>query len=445
MNTPILDMLKRIKEEGRTPFYMPGHKGGRLMGDEASPFSYDITEIQGADNLHLPTGAILEAEKLAAKAFGAKRTFFLVGGATAGIHAMLCAVLKDGDTVLVDRACHKSAVYALHHSGARAVFLNPAMGEDNIPQSISPEHLKEALHTHKGVKALYLTSPNYYGRCQDLGELIRVAHAFGVPVLVDEAHGAHFAFSDRLPDTALSQGADVVVESAHKTLPALTQSAYLHVGNEAYCELLEETLRMFQSTSPSYLLMASLDYARAYMEEHRAEFERFLDDCAEVFGTKPSKERDMSRIVFSPQNMTGHAAAEILRKEYRIEPEMADYDHVVFLPTMGNTKEELLHLKAAMEEISRRSGEKKAIRVSFPQESILSFREQSRRNKRWVSLTDAVGKVCGAMVYLYPPGIPLLLPGEIVEEDTLKTIQNYQAAGLEMTGINQGNILIFEE
>lgn len=444
MDTPILDMLKKVNEENRTRFYMPGHKGGRLMGDWESLFSFDITEIEGADNLHEPSGAILKAEKAAARAFGADRTYFLVGGATAGIHAMLAAVAGDGDLVIMDRASHKSAIYASENCGATAVFLSPEVGEDGVSGSISPEKLRETLEEYPEAKAVYLTSPNYYGRCQRVRELAAVTHEKGIKLLVDEAHGAHFAFSRRLPETALSAGADAVVQSAHKTLPALTMSAYLHVKDSMGKEEIEEALRRFQSTSPSYLLMASLDYARAFMETHQAELEAFISDCAEIFDLEITPDRDVTRLVFTLSNMTGERAARLLREEYAIEAEMADACHVVLIPTMGNTREELLRLKCAMEKIASRPGEGVSVRVKLPEKTVLRMR-RAKGATREVPIRESAGKVSAGMVYLYPPGIPLLLPGEEISEGVIRTMEEYRRNALSLHGaVNGENILIFE-
>ena len=442
MKTPILEMLYNIRKENRIPFYMPGHKGGRLFGDGASLFSYDITEIEGADDLHRPKGAICEAQELAARAFGAKHTFFLVGGATAGIHAMISSVASEGEKILTSRAIHKSAVYALSHAGATAVFLNPRQGKDGC-FAIHPDDLRKKFSEHPSVKAFYLTNPDYYGNSQNLAELVEIAHKAGVLVLVDEAHGAHFAFSDRLPQTAMAAGADMAVESAHKTLPALTGSAYLHIGNAAYTERVAEELRAFETSSPSYLMMASLDYARAYMEEHKEDLSRLLCDIEEIFGLSPSPKRDSTRLVFHPKNMTGQSMAAILRREYGIEPEMADYDCAVMIVTPGNTKEELLLLKRATDEIMAREGKKEPIEVHFPPERVLCLREARRKTGEWASLGDAAGRKAAGMVYLYPPGIPLLLPGEEISGEILSAISAYRAAGVEIVGIRNGKIEVF--
>lgn len=442
MKTPILEMLYNIRKENRIPFYMPGHKGGRLFGDNASPFSYDITEIAGADDLHAPTGAIKEAQEMAAKAFGAAHTFFLVGGSTAGIHAMIGSAVRDGDEILVSRAVHKSAVHGIYHAGATAVFLNPKRNEAGF-YAISPADLSRKLREHPSVKAFYLTNPDYYGNSQDLAELVQICHAAGVRVLVDEAHGAHFAFSERLPQTAMAAGADMAVESAHKTLPALTGSAYLHLAHEEDALCVAEMLRAFESSSPSYLMMASLDYARGYMEAHRGDLERLLDDLEEIFGFAPTPWRDSTRLVFSPRNMTGYQMAEMLRIQYGIEPEMADYDHVVMIVTLGNTKEELVALKQAAEEIAALPGKKEEISISFPPESVLTLRRFMYQEGAWRDLTQAVGKISAGMVYLYPPGVPLLLPGEKITKGVAEGIRSYRRAGMTLYGTEGDNLRVF--
>ena len=441
MKTPVLEMLNNIRKEERIPFYMPGHKLGRLFGDTAIPLSYDITEIEGADDLHAPTGAIREAEGLAAKAFGAAHTFFLVGGATAGIHAMIGATVSDGEEILVSRAIHKSAVYALSHAGAKAIFLSPRRNADGF-LAVSPEDLAAKLRAFPNVKAFYLTNPDYYGNSQNLAELVGICHAAGVRVLVDEAHGAHFAFHPRMPQTAMAAGADMAVNSAHKTLPALTGSAYLHLAHAEDVPRVAEMLRAFETSSPSYLMMASLDYARAYMEEHREAFSALLAQIEEIFGVSPSPFRDSTRLVFTPKNMSGYKMAELLRRQYRIEPEMADDDHVVMIVTLGNTVEELRELRDAVEEIGRMPGEKKPLPVvSFP-ECILSPRALRNAEGVWIPLREAVGRQSIGMVYLYPPGIPVLLPGETVSAETAHELLARSAAGITIHGLSEDKICV---
>ena len=279
---PIYDMLQEYIKKEPTMFHMPGHK----MGSKVSHYyndiiKWDVTEIPETDNLHNPNGAILEAQKMAAYAFGADYTFFLVNGSTCGIHAAIMSVCKKGDKIIVGRDCHKSVLNILTYLEAKVCFVNPEYNDEfGILGGYSLENIQKAVDKNTDSVAVLITSPNYYGICSDIEKIANIVHQSNKILIVDEAHGAHLNFCDRLPKSAVTSGADLVVQSAHKTLPALTQTAYLHLnGDRVSKRKLQRILSTIQTSSPSFVLMASLDIARHIMQ---SEGQSRLNDILDV-------------------------------------------------------------------------------------------------------------------------------------------------------------------
>jgi len=270
LNAPIYSALKDYADENNIPFHMPGHKMGIGFPKNFAKNlpKFDITELPNMDNLHFPDGIIKEAQLLAAHAFNANKTFFLVNGATCGVHAAIMTTCEHGSKIIIGRDCHRSAIEGTILANAIPVYVNTEV--DNffgISTGVEPETLKTALEDNPDASAVFVTRPNYYGICSDIEKIVDITHSFGKILIVDEAHGAHFKFNKKLPISALDAGADICVQSAHKTLPALTQGAYLHIKSDSVdIEKLEFYLRLLETTSPSYIIMASLDMARALME-----------------------------------------------------------------------------------------------------------------------------------------------------------------------------------
>lgn len=443
MSAPLYEALIKKAQEESLRFCMPGHKAGALYEDSSHLYKMDTTELADTDNLHHPKGIILEAQRLAACAFGAKKSFFLVNGSSCGIMAMLWATCAN-KKVLVDRNCHLSVIHALAFCGAEAVFITPEYDVQNGRFSkILPGTLTRALEKNPDAAAVFVTSPSYYGTCQDLASLAKAAHAHGAYLLVDEAHGAHFAFSERLPETALLCGADITVQSVHKTLPALTQSAILHAGNEELVEKIEEAARLFQSTSPSYLLMAHIDKARQIMEEEPSRMEQLIDWIEEIFGEKPRPDRDITRLVFKFDNMSGFTAAERLR-EKNIIVEMADAVSVVCIATVSDTKEALVCLKKAVDELRQEPGERPK-QIAFPThepEFRMTVRDAFFAEEKFVPLNEAVGEIAKEAVVVYPPGVPTLVPGAKVTQSDINYVKDMLALGAEVHGIRDGRVRV---
>lgn len=438
--TPIIDMLKSFRERKPEYFCIPSHHmgtgaGGAFKDIAGDVLAYDITETPLTDDLHEPEGAIKEAEELAAELFGAKRTFFLVNGTTCANEAMLTAAAHEGEKVLVARNCHKSVLMGLIISGAEPVFIEPEKcSEFGTYGSLSPEKAQRAFEENPGIRALMLTSPTYHGIASDLEKLAEICHRHNALLLVDEAHGAHFNFSDRLPKTALLSGADMAAQSIHKTLGSMTQSSMLHV-NGGDINRVDEALKIVQSTSPSYILMASLDGARHSMAVNGKGLVSNMVDTAEYIRERLNRlgnvrcldtadgknvfALDRARLVFSIEGISGFELADRLLHEYSICTEMADSRSVIAVIGHADTKRSADRLIEAVKKISAEAAPAPELPFRFPDIPPMAavprkaFFAESER----IDFKKAVGMVSAEMIAPYPPGIPVIYPGEIITED----------------------------
>lgn len=371
MNTPIVDMLHEIAQTSGSRFCMPGHKGKPgFLPSEVN--CYDITEIPGADNLYMPQGAIAKAQELHAKSIGARESFFLVNGSSGGIHAAVLSVLAPGDKVIVARDFHLSVVNAFALVGAVPVFVHPSAQETQLPCVVSVEDIRHAVEAHPDAKAVYLTYPNYYGMCVDLNRICAIAHDAGMQVICDAAHAAAFDFSTLLPVSPAAAGCDIWVTSLHKTLKAMNQCAVLCVGENAKIEhdVVQSRLNMLQTTSPSYVLLGSSDYALGYMREHgktalamtinlvednmrRIEalggYRCILQDVPHNTG---AYDRDVLKLVIdvTDRGVSGFTAARLLHQN-RVEVEAADIFNIVLICTVADGVEDFDLLKMVLKNI----------------------------------------------------------------------------------------------
>lgn len=464
---PLIESLLDYVNEQTVRFHMPGHKGGKGF---SSAFlnnlaGMDITEIPGSDNLHQPTGAIAEAQELAAEAFGADRSYFLVNGSTCGIYTMIMAACPPGSKLLVPRNCHKSVWNALILGDIRPIYLQPCYDPTRqLITQITSEEVEKALDKHPDAVGLILVHPNYYGMCSHIEEIARILHSRGKVLLVDEAHGAHFSFHPALPISAGEAGADLWVQSAHKTLPAFTQSAYLH-GREGRIDFsrVEEILRIVQSTSPSYMLMASLDWARHTMANHGEELLTRLIDRIDGARNKlksigiPSLDQicwrevaalDPTRLVldFSPFGITGYKGEELLRHE-GIQVEMSDWFHVVLICTIVDGHGEMDRLVEACKKIIRQttlSPQVSPISLSISREiprQILSPREAFYSIIEKIPLKESAGRISADSIGAYPPGIPRFCPGELIDKTGLEELIYVKQSGGSLFGVTEQGMI----
>lgn len=480
LNIPIYKALKSYIEEKPTPFHMPGHKMGKGIPEDWSKFmgKMDLTEIGGLDNLHFPTGVIKEAQELAASAFGALETYFLVNGSSVGIHASIMTVCNPGDKIIVSRDCHRSVIGGVFLAGAHPVYVPVKVDENyKMPTFLNTKVLAEALEANPDARAVLITRPNYYGICSDIKKIAEITHSYGKVLIVDEAHGAHYKFHSSLPETALSGGADICIQSAHKTLPALTQGAYLHLNSNFLDSIdidrLEFNLRLLQTTSPSYLLMSSLDLARALMEQYGEQLlenlmknidwlEKYVSELNGImmFGEKDlatenpdggqSIEFDKTRVVINLGGLgkTGYWAENELRKKFHVQVEMSDLFNIVCIATVADEKKDFEKLIDALRILSREQSDSyheinKRDNLSMGSldlpEQVMNPHRVFSSKSRHVQLKTSAGRISRDFIVPYPPGVPLLCPGEIINQDIIEYIYRVIDAGGVVNGILEDN------
>ncbi|XP_056697306.1 uncharacterized protein [Spinacia oleracea] len=470
---PLITALEAAAAENAASFHFPGHNRGRaapssltkLIGQR--PFHHDLPELPELDNLFAPEGPILEAQKQAAEIFGASETWFLVGGTTCGIQAAIMAICSPGDTLILPRNSHISAISAMVLCGVVPKYIFPHYDCDwDIAAAVSPSEAKKAIKEleMKGQKpaAVFVTSPTYHGICSNLKEISHLCHTRDIPLIVDEAHGAHFGFHPMLPDSALQQGVDVAVQSTHKVLCSLTQSSMLHLsGKLVDREKLCRCLQTLQSTSPSYLLLASLDAAAAQLKENpSAFFENAIHLAIEaknimeqIPGISVLDFPNLSEFIaidplrvtlgFYDLGLSGYEADDFLFKDQRIISELSGSHSVTFPFTPGTCREHVNRLVLGVKILSssfllhqkKKQGMKLADLKPFDDISIqLTPREAFFAKKRRVNIKDAIGKICGELICPYPPGIPIMIPGELVSERALNMLQQSKAFGATISG-----------
>lgn len=455
--------LVQYSEGGVYPFHMPGHK--RRMGEMKNPYAFDITEIDGFDDLHHAGGILKEAMDEAARIYGARKSYFLVNGSSCGILSAISGCTHRGDQVLAARNCHKSVYHGIFLNGLRPVYVYPEyLPGTAVFGGLSAEVIEETLKREPDCKAVILTSPTYEGVVSDIRKIAGVVHEYHIPLIVDEAHGAHLSFGkDLFPKSALAEGADVVIQSLHKTLPSLTQTAILHVsGPLADTAEIESYLKIYQSSSPSYVLMASIDSCISYMaaegQERLSEFYyRIMKLRRELFGLKKLHlltaeevrntgfSLDISKLVLCTNNaaLSGKELSDRLRYDYLLETEMSTDSYVVLMTTLADSEEGLTRLKNALLEIDG-TGKVISARKLPPKPSCvktvqaLSPAEAKEARGVLKPLKESLGAVSKEYLYLYPPGIPLLVPGEIISKEVLCMIEYYRENNLELHGLSEG-------
>lgn len=471
LKTPLFDAMVNLAEQRKVSFHTPGHKSGKGISTRFRKFvgprifSIDLTTLDEVDSLHKPKGVIKEAQNLAAKAYGADRSYFLVNGTTGGNHAMILATCDPGTPVLVSRNAHKSVLAAMILSGAQPVFFPEQLAERNhITLNVTFEEARQAIEAHPQAKVLFLTSPNYYGICADLERIIPYAHERGLTVLVDEAHGPHLKFHPLLPISALEAGADLCVQSTHKIIGGMTQASMLHARAERVdLTMLSNVLRFVQTTSPSYILMASLDLARMQMATEGGKLLdkaiRLAEEARErinqipglaCFGKKTVPEMDVTKLTISVTGLglTGFQVSQLLNVQHGIQVEMADPFHILVIVSIGDYQEGLNRLVKALGAISREhyKGPSEPTDVfsppRFSKQTALTPREAFFSDTRYVRLEEAVGAVSSEVVTVYPPGIPVLIPGEVVTPEAVEYLKRMTVLGATVDGLDETNRLI---
>lgn len=410
---------------------MPGHKGRPVLPELNHPFAIDYTEIAGTGNLYAGDEPILSAERAAARYYGARDALFVTGGSTQAVMTAIGAVVPPGGTLLVDRNCHKCAAHAMALLDLTPEFIVPQPLDDSgIPGLLRPAEVEAAFVRAPQAKALLVTSPNYYGVLQDIPALADICHAHGVPLLVDAAHGAHLKAAGA--PTPMEQGADLAAMSTHKTLPALGQSALLLSSGRVSFETLLDTAPMYGTSSPSYVLMASIDLARAWLEgdgaaAYRTCAARVASLRREIARTTVFSVLDDMAAPLDPcrltvdcrgTNVTGHACSDILHTEFAVDAEMADRDHVVFICTGADTPRDDARLMGALRDARfvRAPHETRSLPLFPVPQRVCSVREAWFSPKITLPIEQAAGRICARPLTPYPPGVPLLYPGERITQ-----------------------------
>ncbi|HEY9838351.1 MAG TPA: aminotransferase class I/II-fold pyridoxal phosphate-dependent enzyme, partial [Vampirovibrionales bacterium] len=423
-------------------------------------FLADLPELPDLDNLFAPTGAIALAQKLAAHAFGASQTWFLVNGSTAGIIAAILATVRPGDKIILPRNVHQSVISGLILSGALPVFISPEFDPVwGLALSITPASVTEALAAHPDAKAVMMVYPTYQGVCGDIQAIARVTHQFGIPLLVDEAHGPHFAFHPELPTPALVAGADLSVQSIHKVLGAMTQASMLHIqGDRIDVNRLSQSLQVMQSTSPSYLLLASLDAARQQMALQGQELmtqtlalgSRAREEIAQIPGlavlTPPEPKipgfvaGDRTRLTVGvwEWGLSGYEVDEMLQDRFGVTCELPSPDHLTFIISLGNTEADIDQLLQGFLTLSQEYYHNRrsvSLHPTPPSPALsLSPRNAFFAEVEAIPITEAIARVSAELVCPYPPGIPILMPGERITLEAVAYLQQVLIEGGILTG-----------
>ncbi|MDF2039541.1 aminotransferase class I/II-fold pyridoxal phosphate-dependent enzyme [Cytobacillus oceanisediminis] len=465
--TPLFSGLLAHAKKDPVQFHIPGHKKGagidpefrEYIGDNA--LAIDLINIGPLDDLHQPKGIIKEAQDLAAEAFGADKTFFSVQGTSGAIMTMVMAVCGPGDKIIVPRNVHKSVMSAIVFSGATPIFIHPEIDENlGISHGITTESVSKALELHPDAKGVLVINPTYFGISADLKKIVEIAHSYNVPVLVDEAHGVHIHFHDELPLSAMQAGADLAATSVHKLGGSMTQSSILNMkGNLVSAKRVQSILSMLTTTSTSYLLLASLDVARKRLATEGKELIQKTIDLAqsirrrineidrlycvgeEILETKAANDYDPTKLIISVKElgMNGFDVENWLREHHNIEVEMSDLYNILCIVTPGDTEREADILVSALAELANeRKGntEKLETQVLLPDIPVLSLtpRDAFYADTELVPFDESEGRIIAEFIMVYPPGIPIFIPGEIITKENLRYIKTNMEAGLPVQG-----------
>lgn len=460
---PIYEALVKLRKKRIVPFDVPGHKRGRgnpelveLLGEKC--VGIDVNSMKPLDNLGHPISIIRDAEELAADAFGASHAFLMIGGTTSSVQTMILATCKAGDKIILPRNVHKSAINALVLCGAIPIYIemsvDPKIG---IALGLKNDRVAQAIKDHPDAKAILINNPTYYGICSDLKGLTEMAHEAGMMVLVDEAHGAHLHFTGKLPISAMDAGADMAAVSMHKSGGSLTQSSLLLIGEQMNPEYVRQIINLTQSTSASYLLMASLDISRRNLALRGKEsFEKVIElseyarrEINAIGGYYAySKELidgvsvcdfDVTKLSVYTQGigLTGIEVYDLLRDEYDIQIEFGDIGNILAYISIGDRIQDIERLVGALADIKRlysRDGKDLIAGEYIQPELVLSPQEAFYSARKSLTLDDSVGQVCGEFVMCYPPGIPILAPGERITREIVDYIQFAKERGCSLQG-----------
>ncbi len=474
---PIFEALEKYKSMRVVPFDVPGHKRGQgnkeltdFLGERC--MTVDVNSMKPLDNLCHPVSVIKESEELAADAFGAKHAFFMINGTTSAVQSMVLAACKNGEKIIMPRNVHRSAINALVISGATPVYVNPGVDKElGIPLGMSLKDVKSAIMANPDAKAVLVNNPTYYGICSPLKDIVELAHSYGMLVLVDEAHGTHFYFNRNLPVSAMSAGADMAAVSMHKTGGSLTQSSFLLINNNISKGYVRQIINLTQTTSGSYLLMSSLDISRKnlalngeaifdrvsslanYAREEINKIGGYYAYGRELINNDTVFDFDVTKLSVHTRNigLAGIEVYDILRDDYNIQIEFGDIGNILAIISVGDKSLAIERLISSLSEIKRLYSKDKS--GMFDHEYInplvaMTPKAAFYAPKKSLPIEKSYGKICSEFVMCYPPGIPILAPGEYITKDILAYIDYAKKKGCFLTGtediyINNINV-VFE-
>ena len=524
MSESLYNKLIEYSKNGKYPLHMPGHKRNeRLFNEFIDPFDIDITEITDFDDLHHAEGIILEAMNNASKFFGTKKTYFLVNGSSCGLLSAISSVTNIGDSILIGRNCHKAVYNICQLKNLKVDYIYPDLIKGfGINGGYDPAKiesiLKKSKEQGKNIKTVVITSPTYEGILSDIAKIAEIVHRYNSILIVDEAHGAHLGISEKWPVPAYKLGADIVIESVHKTLPAMTQTAFLHVGsNRVDCEKIQKNLSIFQSSSPSYVLMASIDKCirqlqndgRKKMNELLKNLDEFYDKTKIMKNIKVLSENDLDKncfdfdksklVIFSlKDDFSGRDLERVLRKKYNYELEMTATNYTLAMTSISDDFKKIKQLAEALIEIDKSlnkkcescknsksskisdvkyknnetdqnneidkhvhltkkdrvkennniSPNKKAEQNGFKycsEKSVMTIYEATICSSEKILLDSAIDRVAADYVYIYPPEVPIVVPGEIITEELVNRIRQYTSVGLNIKGVVSDMIQVVKE
>ena len=458
----LYDKLIEYNKSDYYGFHMPGHKRNEKMFGTRLPYGIDITEIDGFDDLHHAETLIKDQEERAAHLYKAEETHFLVNGSTVGILSAILGVTNRGDKILVARNCHKSVYNAMELNGLRPIYIYPEYEKDlQINGEVSGEKIEILLNENPDIKAVMIVSPTYDGVLSDVEKIAQIVHKRGIPLIVDEAHGAHFGFHPYFPENSNVKGADIVIHSVHKTLPSLTQTALIHINGEIVDrEKVRKYLHMLQSSSPSYILMASIDRCMELLEsEGDTLFELYAQRIdvlrTELQGLKhleilQTEQFDRSKFLISVKKtgITSKKLADILLHTYHLQMEMTGGTYVLAMTALGDTKEGFERLKRALFEIDQSLSDEKQedhLPVELPKLPLVCTNEEIERkkcgNEELILWKASIGRISTEYAYVYPPGIPLIVPGEQITQEAIQVLALYAELGFSVEGIKVENYI----
>lgn len=461
--TPLFDAIVNYANLKRISFHTPGHKNGKgnlrkikeFIGDKIFAMDLSVSVRNKIDSLDKPYGAIKEAQKLAASLYNASHSFFLVNGTTIGNQVMIFSTLSENDKVILPRNVHRSVISGIILSGAIPYYIYPEINEKfGILTNITYNQVKLALKQNHLAKAILITNPSYYGITTDLVKIVDLVHKDNKIILIDEAHGPHLKFHPDLPLSAIDSGVDMCVQSTHKILACLSQGSILHL-NSSKIDLfrLKQTLQLLQTTSPSYIILATLDLARMQMAIFGEKLLNVVIELAENLREKinkidgfscltkqdiPGFNLDVTKITILHKNLSGFELAKILADEFGIQVELANYTNILLMITIGNKKEDINKLILALQKISKSCKNKKIknLFLTKPEipKQVLTPRKAMLSKKDFIPIKESCGLICGEIICSYPPGIPILFPGEMITQEIIKYIENIIFSGGEVNG-----------